>query len=375
MWLSRILLTLQLLCVTLCASHSGDGQFNDDEQFIVIVEQSPDQAYHPDKDQLLMQVQQLSSHDKQELLEQLLRENASRASLMAPASSPTISDLTKEMCSELEAQCADTGNHLGNLFKQLDEEIKHVKNITLKHTRKEHCDIDDQALGIFHQVLTSVEDLRRIAQPGDCQGHMDRGSTTSGLYRIMVDDEELEVYCDMETDGGGWTVFQRRQDGFVRFDNDWQDYKHGFGYKDEEHWLGNEILHKITTKRNYSLWIDLKDVSGDYAYAMYDDFKIGSECEKYTLSIGSYSGNASDTFRSTYGSNYVNAGMKFSTPYEDNDKNGGNCADYYPSGWWFSDCGSFSNLNARWNEMSWSDWKRSEDSITFSEMKIRPVVT
>ncbi|MGH0164740.1 UNVERIFIED_CONTAM: hypothetical protein FKN15_057699 [Acipenser sinensis] len=34
-----------------------------------------------------------------------------------------------------------------------------------------------------------------------------------------------QVFCDMETSGGGWTVLQHRMDGAVDFHRPWKDYK------------------------------------------------------------------------------------------------------------------------------------------------------
>ena len=62
----------------------------------------------------------------------------------------------------------------------------------------------------------------------------------------------------METDGGGWTVFQRRQDGSVDFYRNWTDYENGFGYLNGEFWLGLSKIHRLSKGGSNILRIDLK---------------------------------------------------------------------------------------------------------------------
>ena len=81
----------------------------------------------------------------------------------------------------------------------------------------------------------------------DCRDALNNSYTQSGVYTIQPDSlPPFDVYCDMDTDGGGWTVFQRRQDGSEEFYMNWVNYTNGFGNLSNELWLGLEFIHRLT---------------------------------------------------------------------------------------------------------------------------------
>ncbi|XP_046861603.1 angiopoietin-related protein 7-like, partial [Xenia sp. Carnegie-2017] len=194
----------------------------------------------------------------------------------------------------------------------------------------------------------------------------------TGVYQINPDGQgHFKVFCDMKSSGGGWTVFQRRQDGSVNFYRGWKDYKQGFGDLKGEFWLGLEKIYRLTSARRNKLRVDLGDWSGNKRYAEYDYFAVKNENKKYQLSLGEYSGNAGDSL-------YYQKNMAFSTKDSDNDRWRSNCATYYKGAWWYKSC-YLSNLNGHYYSgnqnngkgVNWNRWKGSK-SLKFTEMKIKP---
>lgn len=58
----------------------------------------------------------------------------------------------------------------------------------------------------------------------------------------------LRVRCNMTTEGGGWTVIQRRQRG-THFFQTWAEYVVGFGDDNfNDFWLGLESIHALTSQ-------------------------------------------------------------------------------------------------------------------------------
>lgn len=74
----------------------------------------------------------------------------------------------------------------------------------------------------------------------DCQAVYQAGHRCSGVYKIYpAASASTDVFCDMETMGGGWTVIQKRIDGSVNFNRAWEDYKNGFGSASGEYWIAS----------------------------------------------------------------------------------------------------------------------------------------
>uniref|UniRef100_A0A8C9Y2Y8 Angiopoietin 2b n=1 Tax=Sander lucioperca TaxID=283035 RepID=A0A8C9Y2Y8_SANLU len=211
----------------------------------------------------------------------------------------------------------------------------------------------------------------------DCADILRSGVTASGIYSIRLPNstQTVKVFCDMNTRGGGWTVLQHRRNGSVNFHRGWRDYKMGFGEPSGEHWLGNDIIHKLTSSQEYSLHVQLKDREGNEAFSHYDRFYTDGEDNNYSLHAEGFSGTAGRT------SSLTHTGTQFSTKDRDNDRCTCKCAQLASGGWWFEACGP-SNLNGiyypssssvvRYNGIKWYYWKGPNLMATTTTMMVRP---
>ena len=201
----------------------------------------------------------------------------------------------------------------------------------------------------------------------DCKDALAQGQTSSGVYTIQPDSQPaFQVYCDMETNGGGWTVFQRRRDGSVNFFRNWSDYQQGFGNLSGEFWLGLEKIYHLTSNPT-ELRVDIRDFYENSGYAHYTNFSIGDSASQYILSISGYSGTAGDSLEG-------HDGYRFSTKDQDNDAACNfNCAKCYEGAWWYLYC-YYSNLNGLYYptiQCAGVTWNTFSFSLKFSEMKLR----
>ncbi|XP_035208259.1 techylectin-5A-like isoform X2 [Stegodyphus dumicola] len=137
-------------------------------------------------------------------------------------------------------------------------------------------------------------------KPMDCSEVLFNGHNISGVYTLwpmnrVLTTESVKAYCDMDTEGGGWTVIQRRGNFGKPVDyfyKTWEEYKKGFGLLSEDFWLGNDVIYAFSNQKLYSVRFDLTDYSGTKAHAVYNKFWIDDEDRSYRLHISGYHGNA-----------------------------------------------------------------------------------
>lgn len=64
----------------------------------------------------------------------------------------------------------------------------------------------------------------------------------------------------------------------------------GFGDPAGEHWLGNEVVHQLSSSANYSLRVEMEDWQGNTFYANFGYFQLDSEKQFYRLARGPVGG-------------------------------------------------------------------------------------
>jgi len=205
----------------------------------------------------------------------------------------------------------------------------------------------------------------------------------SGVYTLSIGEESIEVFCDMTTDGGGWTVLQQRgdngnpEDFFYR---DWADYEQGFGDPEKDYWVGLKYWNIITQSEDVQMLISLQEFDNDKIEASYTNFKISDSSDKYRMTF-----TAAET---KYDSLSYSKGGQFTTRDDDNDEwSHGNCAKDRKGAWWYRRVGWWnggewcgpSNLNGLYKKgvkddsetVYWREWRGQDESLKTTKMMVR----
>ncbi|XP_075539922.1 techylectin-5A-like [Dermacentor variabilis] len=197
-------------------------------------------------------------------------------------------------------------------------------------------DPTEQKLRIMENLLLRMRAKRRPRQCSDLLRDGQRNDGVYTIYHTAAPQSGQDVYCDLTSDGGGWTVIQRRgQFGnrVFHFYRNWTEYAQGFGSASEEYWIGNNALHALTYgEEKVTLRIVLSNTTKDSTFIYYNNFRVEHEQHLFQLKVEDLIGPQGwDAMKHSNG-------QKFSTFDRDNDSGNTNCAAAYRGGWWYGNC-------------------------------------
>lgn len=188
------------------------------------------------------------------------------------------------------------------------------------------------------------------------------------------------AFCDMKTDGGGWTVVMRRST--LDFDRYYHDYEDGFGNLDGEFWYGLRLLRYFTSRIPYEMRLDMFANINDTestSHATYGTFQV--EGDNYTLMLGNFTG--SDPSLSDNLMHFNNEPFVARQEKQELGERDHRCIDNFKGGWWYTGTSCLSGegqtpgtiLTAHHSLVEWYDINSLPLGKTFEkyEMKIRPL--
>uniref|UniRef100_G3MTV1 Fibrinogen C-terminal domain-containing protein n=1 Tax=Amblyomma maculatum TaxID=34609 RepID=G3MTV1_AMBMU len=231
-------------------------------------------------------------------------------------------------------------HHLGLLY------VFAVATASVVHSAAVAKPSIEQAEERVQELTQLLRDIKSAIQPRHCNDLLHGGQQQSGVYTVFhtaAGPSGQRVYCDMDTDGGGWTVVQRRGqfgNSVYHFYRNWTEYANGFGDPANEYWIGNQALHALTSgDYPMTLRVVLRNSTEDSQSVDYESVRIENEENLFKLQLGKLLGP--DGWDALNNGN----GQNFSTFDRDNDlAPGEHCAAKYRGGWWYNKC-HLANLN------------------------------
>ncbi|KAI0214699.1 hypothetical protein LSAT2_000175 [Lamellibrachia satsuma] len=219
----------------------------------------------------------------------------------------------------------------------------------------------------------------------DCADVLAGGATKSGVYMVWLADtgRQVEVYCDMDTDGGGWlamcfTVVIL----FCSSTGDAFHSDHSLLFIDRRcisQWSFSSV-HRQAMR--FTVVILFCSSTGDAFHSGHSLLFIDRRC----VSQWSFSSVHRQVMRftvvilfcsSTGDAFGYHRHREFFTKDDDN-KHG--CSNRHQGGWWYGYCVR-ANLNGRYlrgtytsfrNGVYWEDWLAVQYSLKYADMKLRP---